>query len=79
MEDQRCRAAVTSQNGCLKAWIESRGIALNREDGNDVHQGQLIIAPDETAKEGEEANVLELHLIMVKHIVFVNKYLIISI
>ena len=54
VEDQRRHStAVTSQNGCLKAWSESwgkHGIALD-EDWYDVRHGQLIITPDGTAKE----------------------------
>ena len=37
--------AVTSQNGCLKAWSVSRGkygIALDGEDWYDVRHGVLI-------------------------------------
>ena len=54
VEDQRCHTAVTSQNGCLKAWSESRGkhgIALDGEDWYDVRHGRLIVTPDGTAKE----------------------------
>ena len=46
--------AVTSQNGCLKTWSESR-IALVGEDWYDVRYGRLIITPDGTSKE-EGAN-----------------------
>ena len=45
MEDQIRHTVVTSQNGSLKAWSESRGthvIALNGED-YDVWHGRLII------------------------------------
>ena len=51
VEDQRRHTAVTSQNGCLKAWSESRGkhrIALDGEGWYDV---QMIIIPDGNAKE----------------------------
>ena len=54
MEDQRRRTAVTSQNGRLKAWSESRGkhgIALDGEDWYGVRHGRLIITPDGTVKE----------------------------
>ena len=53
-EDQRRHTAVTSQNGCMKAWNESRGthgIALDGEDWYDVRHGRLIITPDVTAKQ----------------------------
>ena len=42
--------AVTSQNGCLKTWSESRGkhgIVPDGEDLYDVRHGRLIICPDE--------------------------------
>ena len=32
VEDLRCHTVVTSQNGWLKAWNKSRGIALDGED-----------------------------------------------
>ena len=54
VEDLRRHATVTSRNGCLKAWSESRGkhgIALDGEDWFDVRHGRLIITPDGTAKE----------------------------
>ena len=50
---RRRHTAVTSQNGCLKTWSESRGkhgVALDAEDWYD---GRLIITPDGTAKEEE--------------------------
>ena len=56
VEDQRRHTAVTSQNGRLKTWSESRGkhvIALAGEDWYDVRHGQLITTPDGTAK-GED-------------------------
>ena len=43
VEDQRRHTAVTSQNGRLKTWSESRGkhgVALDAEDWYD---GRLII------------------------------------
>ena len=64
MEDQR-RHAATSQNGCRKAWSESRGthgIALNGEDWYDVRHGRLIITPDGTAKE-DGSHCCEINLI----------------
>ena len=48
---------ITSQNGCLKTWSESRGkhgIALDGEYWYDVRHGRLIITPDGTAKEEEQ-------------------------
>ena len=54
VEDQRRHTAVTSQDGCRKAWSESRGthgIALGGEDWYDVRHRRLIITPDGTAKE----------------------------
>ena len=56
MEDQIRHTAVTSQNGCRKAWSKSRGtheIALDGEDGYDGRHGRLIITPDGTVKEEE--------------------------
>ena len=56
MEDQRRHTAVTSQNGCLKAWSKphgTHGIALDGEDWYDVRHGRLIITPDGTAKEND--------------------------
>ena len=53
-EDQRRHTAVTSQNGCLKAWSESRGthwIVLDGEDWYYVPHGRLIFTPDGIAKE----------------------------
>ena len=46
-----CHTEVTSRNGCLKAWSETRethGITL---EGEDVPHGRLIIISDGTAKE----------------------------
>ena len=60
VEDQRRHTVVTSHNGCLKAWSESRGthgIAPNGEDWYRVRHGRLIITPDGTTK--EEANPLD--------------------
>ena len=40
---------LTSQNGCLKAWSESRGthrIVLDGEDWYDVRHGRPFITPD---------------------------------
>ena len=54
VEDQRRHTAVTSQNGRLKAWSETREkhrIALDGEDWYDVQHGRLIITPDGTAQE----------------------------
>ena len=56
MDDQRRHTGVTSQNGCLKAWSDSRGkhgIAMDGEDWYDVRYGRLIITPDGTMKEEE--------------------------
>ena len=55
VEGQIRHTVVTSQNGCLKAWSETRGthgIALNGEDWYDVRHRRLIITPDGTAKQG---------------------------
>ncbi len=43
--------AVTSQNGCLKTWSESRGKHGIAQDGEDWYDVRLIITPDGTAKE----------------------------
>ena len=54
VEDCRCHTVITSHNGCLKAWSESRGkhgIALDGEDWYHVRHGRLIITPDGTATE----------------------------
>ena len=51
VEDQRRHTAITSQNGCLKTWSESRGkhgIALVGEYWYDV---RVIITHDGTAQE----------------------------
>ena len=56
VEDQIRHTAVASQNGCLKAWSESRGthgVALKGENWYDVRHGRLIIIPGGTAKEEE--------------------------
>ena len=58
VEDQRRHTALTSHNGCLNAWSESRGthgIALDGENRYDVRFGRLIITPGGTAKERKEA------------------------
>ena len=55
--DQRRHAEITSQHGCLKTWIESRGkhwIALDGEYWYDLRHGRLIITPDGTTKEEEQ-------------------------
>ena len=53
MEDQIRHTVVTSQNGCLKAWTESRGTHGMEKIGRpyDVQHGRLIITPDGTAKD----------------------------
>ena len=54
VEDQRLHAAVTSQNGCVKTWSESRGKHGIAQDGEDRYDMRLIITPDGTAKEEGE-------------------------
>ena len=64
MKDQRRHTTITSQNGCLKAWSESRGkhgIALDGEDWYDVRHGRLIITPDGSAKEVPLRNQITLN------------------
>ena len=50
-EDQRRHSAVTSQNGCLKTWSESRGkyeIALDGKDWYEILYFVLICAQNFT-------------------------------
>ena len=57
VEDRRRHTAVTSQNGCLKAWSKSRGTRGIALDGKDVCHVRLIITPGGITKKKSDKDV----------------------